>query len=108
LSKQTTPIKLKAPHGAANTEITWADGQHCVYPNKLLRSFCPCASCQGHHGAIKRVEGGNSDLRQVEPVGNYALRLVWADGHDTGIYTFRQLRELCSEPEALCSGGEGA
>ncbi len=100
-----TPSKLKAPHGARSTEITWADGLHCVYPNKLLRSFCPCGTCQGHHGPIRRIDGGNTELRQIEPVGSYALKLVWGDGHDTGIYTFRHLRDLGAEPEVLCTGG---
>ncbi len=56
--------------------------------------MCPCAHCQGHGGQIEFVPGGNSELRQIEPVGHYALKLVWGDGHESGIYTFAYLREL--------------
>jgi DUF971 family protein len=89
---------IRAPHGARTTEIGWSDGARSVYPNDLLRGYCPCARCQGHGGHIGFVPGGNSELRDIEPVGNYALKLVWGDGHDTGIYTFRYLRELTGRP----------
>jgi DUF971 family protein len=76
-------------------EIDWADGHRGLYPHEVLRGFCPCAHCQGHDGPIRFQPGGNLELREIEEVGNYALRLTWADGHATGIYSFRYLRELC-------------
>ncbi|MFP6684501.1 MAG: DUF971 domain-containing protein [Polyangiaceae bacterium] len=94
-----TPVRIKAPHGAKTTEIQWADGHRCVYPNTLLRGYCPCAGCQGHSGETRFIEGGNSELRDLQPVGNYALKFVWADGHETGLYSFRHLRSLCDKPE---------
>ena len=99
-----TPTHIKAPHGAPKMEVTWADGHQCTYPNEVLRGYCPCAGCQGHGGSISFVPGGNSELREIEPVGNYALKLVWGDGHETGIYSFRYLRELCERPECQTSG----
>ncbi|MCC6528553.1 MAG: DUF971 domain-containing protein [Polyangiaceae bacterium] len=92
---KTTPIHVRAPHGATVTEITWADGHQGLYPNKILRGYCPCAGCQGHGGTRSFIEGGDSELREVTPVGNYALQLTWGDRHDTGIYTFAYLRSLC-------------
>lgn len=92
-----TPTNIKAPHGASHTEVSWADGHTCVYPNSILRGYCPCAHCQGHGGTIEFVPGGNSELRDLQPVGNYALKLTWGDGHDTGLYSFRYLRELCDK-----------
>ena len=94
-----TPVHIKAPHGAKATEITWADGKRCVYPNEILRGLCPCAACQGHGGTINMVPGGDSQLREIDQVGHYALKLVWGDGHDTGIYSFRYLRELSARAE---------
>jgi DUF971 family protein len=88
------PVNVKAPHGARELSISWADGKKCSYPHEILRGFCPCATCQGHSGAIKLVPGGNFELRELEQVGNYALGLTWADGHSTGIYSFRFLRTL--------------
>jgi len=90
------PIELRAPRGARVMEIDWADGHLGVYPHDLLRGFCPCASCQGHQGPIRYVEGSNLELTDIQQVGNYALRLVWADGHQTGIYSYRYLRSLCA------------
>ena len=103
---RTTPVHVKAPWGAKTTEITWADGARCIYPNEILRGYCPCAHCQGHGGDIHYVEG-NAELRQIEQVGSYALKLQWGDGHDTGIYTFDYLRSLCDRPEVTCQQ-EGA
>jgi DUF971 family protein len=77
-------------------EIDWADGHRGVYPHELLRGFCPCANCQGHGGPIEFVEGGDLELTDIQPVGNYALRLVWRDGHQTGIYSHGFLRRLCA------------
>jgi DUF971 family protein len=88
------PVNVKAPHGARELVITWGDGQKSSYPHEILRGFCPCATCQGHSGAIRFVTGGDLDLREIEQVGNYALGLTWADGHSTGIYSFRLLRTL--------------
>jgi DUF971 family protein len=99
MKPEHTPTHVKAPHGATTTEITWADGARCVYPNPILRGYCPCAHCQGHGGTIEFVPGGNSELRDIEQVGRYALKLVWGDGHDTGIYTFEYLRSLGDKPE---------
>jgi DUF971 family protein len=75
--------------------IEFEDGHRARYPHEVLRGFCPCASCQGHSGEIRFVEGGNLELADIGEVGNYALRLTWGDGHGSGIYSFRYLRALC-------------
>jgi DUF971 family protein len=88
------PVGVKAPHGSRTFEISWADGEKMTYPHEILRGFCPCAGCQGHSGSIKFQSGSNLELREIEQVGNYALGLTWADGHNSGIYSFRFLRTL--------------
>ena len=88
------PVNVRAPHGAKTFEISWADGHRSAYPHEILRGFCPCASCQGHSGAIRFIPDKDLDLREIEQVGNYALGLTWADGHGSGIYSFRYLRTL--------------
>ena len=96
-TKSTEPVELRAPKGTTMLEITWSDGATSRYRHALLRGFCPCAHCQGHQGPIGwAAEATDRDLAvlDIEEVGNYALRLVFADGHSTGIYTFRFLREL--------------
>ncbi len=101
MTSRLTPTHIRAPHGATTTEITWGDGVRCIYPNEILRGLCPCAHCQGHGGEINFIPGGNSDLRQLEPVGHYALKLVWGDGHETGIYSFSYLRKLADDREEV-------
>ncbi|HTM45389.1 MAG TPA: DUF971 domain-containing protein [Polyangiaceae bacterium] len=93
-SKRHQPTQIKAPHGATSMHIGWGDGVSTDIPHWVLRGYCPCASCQGHGGAIHFVEGGNLEIREMEQVGNYALSFTWGDRHNTGIYTFRFLRAL--------------
>lgn len=106
-----TPVGVKAPHGARELEITWADGDKSLYPHEVLRGFCPCAGCQGHSGSISFIAGGNLELVELSQVGNYALGLKWADGHDSGIYSFKYLRALADllvqeGAEALKASGQ--
>jgi DUF971 family protein len=99
------PKSVKAPHGARVLSITWADGHTSSYPHEILRGFCPCAGCQGHGGPIRYQANQNLDLVEIEQVGNYALGFRWADGHASGIYTFRYLRRLSELIEAQGADG---
>ena len=89
--------KVKSPRGARVTEITWGDGHAGVYPHEILRGYCPCAGCQGHTGNItfQEAQGIQLEVDQIEPVGNYALRFHWFDGHGSGLYSYKYLRALC-------------
>lgn len=95
-------------------EIEWADGHHSVLPLALLRARCPCATCSEIREAPPdpfRVLTASEaaavpELRDIEPVGRYGLRLVWRDGHDTGIFTYEYLRGLC--PCAECAASRTA
>ena len=104
---RVSPVKVKAPHGAMTFEIVWGDGVASRIPHLVLRGYCPCAGCQGHHGVTRFVAGGNQELRELSRVGNYALGLTWGDGHSSGIFTFEYLRRLGDlvtqlGPESLC------
>jgi DUF971 family protein len=96
-----SPTKIKAPHGARIFEITWSDGKTHRIEHRVLRGYCPCATCQGHHGVTHFVSGGNLDLREITRVGNYALGLTWGDGHNGGIFSFEYLRRLGNLIEEL-------
>jgi DUF971 family protein len=90
-------------------EIDWKDGHHSSYDTEYLRDWCPCASCTGAHGTEPRKKTsatGAPDspfqmfkpklkMVAVEPVGGYAMRIEWSDGHNTGIYSWDHLREVC-------------
>jgi DUF971 family protein len=94
---KTRCVAVRSPRGGTRTEIEWGDGHKGVYPHEILRGYCPCAGCQGHEGTIKFVSPTTAQLQldEIEPVGNYALRLQWFDGHGSGIYSYRYLRTLC-------------
>ncbi len=89
--------------------VTWSDGHHSIYTWRSLRASCPCARCKGEWGSPRpqqRTQDVPADIRatSVMRVGAYALRFVWSDGHDTGIYPFVLLRtELCECPECSAS-----
>jgi DUF971 family protein len=82
--------------------ISWDNGEKTICYTKTLRQHCPCAVCQDERKNRNPLKVLKSDQQHIElvnwePVGNYALRLDWSDGHDTGIYTFEFLRQLCDE-----------
>ncbi|HJQ30959.1 MAG TPA: DUF971 domain-containing protein [Pyrinomonadaceae bacterium] len=81
--------------------VTWGDGRECRYQAALLRRLCPCAQCVNEFTGerVLRAETVPDDLtiEDVNLVGRYALTFRWSDGHATGIYSFRYLREICEE-----------
>ena len=78
--------------------IIWNDSHVSEYPWSYLRGWCPCAGCQGHGNEKRYVHAPPCDLVSIAVVGKYALSLTWSDGHDTGIYSYPYLRELCACP----------
>lgn len=98
IDRPAFPVEVRRVADGRQLRIAWDDGHVSEYPMEHLRGWCPCAVCQGHGGERHFVEGANAELAKVTVVGNYALNIGWADGHDTGIYTYRYLRELCPCP----------
>ncbi len=84
-----------------NLYILWKDGYETRLDFYTLRCLCPCAACVDEFTGERKLEPRSvaPDVRpkNSEYVGNYALRFMWSDGHDTGIYTFRTLRELSEQ-----------
>jgi DUF971 family protein len=85
-------------------KIDWKDGHHSEYDLEYLRDKCPCAVCTGAHGtAPRKPQAGNPfqlykptlKMLAVEPVGSYAIRVNWSDGHSSGIYSFDHFRRIC-------------
>jgi len=90
--------------GDAALRITWADGLVCRYDAPVLRRACPCAQCVNEWTGqrVLKADAVSDDLiiSDMAIVGRYALNFVWSDKHETGIYSFRYLRELCEQTEA--------
>ena len=97
-------------------KIDWSDGHHSEYSLAYLRDECPCASCTGAHGTTPQKSNYSKaepaspfkmytptlKMTHVEEVGHYAIRILWNDGHNTGIYSFDHLRRICPCPQ--CTG----
>ena len=100
-------------------KIDWKDGHRSEYGLQYLRDECPCAECAGTHGTPPRPKGGAAatggntpfpmfqptlTMLGVEPVGSYAIRIDWSDGHKTGIYSYEHFRRICPCAECKKSG----
>ena len=99
---QPEPVEIRHEKKARRLTVLWEDGHESLFSIDYLRSWCPCASCQGHAPTARYLGLEGQGLVHVEGVGNYAISLTWQDGHNTGIYSYRLLRELC--PCAACGG----
>ncbi|HEY7990432.1 MAG TPA: DUF971 domain-containing protein [Stellaceae bacterium] len=91
---RATEIRLKRAEKLL--DIAFDDGTHFSLPAELLRVESPSAEVQGHSPEQRQLVSGAKDvgILRLEPVGNYAIRIVFDDGHDTGLYTWSYLHEL--------------
>ncbi|MGH8455060.1 MAG: gamma-butyrobetaine hydroxylase-like domain-containing protein [Nevskiales bacterium] len=90
------PTELKLHRASRVLDVAFADGRHYALPCEYLRVFSPSAEVQGHGtGETVLVPGKQYvDILRIEPVGHYAVRLTFNDGHNTGLYTWPVLRDL--------------
>ncbi len=90
-----------AQDGVAAVRVTWGDERACRYEAAALRRVCPCAQCvnemTGERMLRPETVPDTLTIEAVDLVGRYALHFRWSDGHQTGIYSFRLLRELCEQ-----------
>lgn len=94
-----SPTQFHLEEAAKTLRIHWDDDREDLFALAYLRGWCPCAHCQGHFVMEKRfIEGVDTRLVDVQPVGSYAVRLVWGDGHQSGIFAYEYLREIAVEP----------
>ncbi len=93
------PESLDYDPAARTLHVRFEGGAHFALPAEYLRVESPSAEVQGHSPSQKKTVGGKRgvSIRKIEPVGNYAVRLVFDDSHDTGIYSWRYLHELGRE-----------
>jgi len=97
---QPTDIKLRTE--SRLLDVRFDDGSHFELPFEYLRVFSPSAEVKGHGGGEGALVLGkqNVGISGVEPVGNYALRLFFDDGHNTGLYSWSVLYQLGKEQAA--------
>ena len=91
------PREIKQ-EGDTGLRITWADNHVSNFTASALRRACPCAQCVNEWTGqrVLQPESVSEELiiNDLSLVGRYAINFRWSDGHDTGIYSFRYLREL--------------
>jgi DUF971 family protein len=91
-----TPTEIKLRKASRLLAVAYDDGAVFELPFEYLRVHSPSAEVRGHGPGQERLQVGKENviLERVEPVGHYAVRLVFDDGHDSGLYTWAYLREL--------------
>jgi DUF971 family protein len=90
------PSEIRLASARDLLEITFDNGEKVALAAEYLRVSSPSAEVQGHSPSERKVLGGKRHvlITGVEPVGNYAVRLLFSDGHSTGLYTWPYLLEL--------------
>jgi DUF971 family protein len=103
--RSDTPIpeSLTVHGGSRVLEIGFSDGQRFRIPFELMRIYSPSAEVQGHGPGQEVLQTGKREVQivELEPVGNYAVKPVFSDGHDTGIFSWDFLYHLGSKQDEL-------
>jgi len=92
------PVKI-SPMNSESFKIDYSDSESYALPYFQLRFFCPCASCIDEMSG-KRILKESSIPKDIKPiavipVGQYALQVKWSDGHQTGLFHFDRIYDLC-------------
>ena len=86
-----------------NIAIRWVDGSESFIDNKIMREKCPCANCSGESDVFGNIYKRNTTqskksnqyiINRYMDIGHYAIRIIWQDGHNAGIYSFNFLKTL--------------
>lgn len=95
------PTEIKLHQKSRLLEIAFDDGSRFSLPCEYLRVFSPSAEVRGHGPGQEVLQVGKRlvEIKEIEPVGNYAVKLVFSDGHDTGLYSWDYLHELGEKQE---------
>ncbi len=94
MDHQPTEIKLRTK--SRQLDVDFSDGSHFELPFEYLRVHSPSAEVKGHGPGQEVLQTGKEavGVTELQPVGHYAIRIVFDDGHDTGLYTWQYLYEL--------------
>lgn len=100
---EITPTEIRLDKSKELLIVTFQSGQRYEYSAEYLRVYSPSAEVQGHSEAERKLQYGKSGviITGVDPVGNYAVRITFSDGHQTGFYSWVYLEKLGREHETL-------
>ena len=101
-SEQHKPVSIQLHKRSRQLELEYSGGERFSLSCEYLRVFSPSAEVLGHGPGQEVLQTGkmNVAITAIKPVGNYALQLVFDDGHDTGLYSWRYLHELGRDQES--------
>ncbi len=105
------PSRVERHQDRRELEIRWRSGAEVtVIPYDELRGYCPCAGCQGHmvQEVRFRPPKRRAEPLVISPVGNYALSILWSDGHSTGIYRYDVLAQMPERTQRRLASAEPA
>jgi DUF971 family protein len=103
MDRTPAPTEIKLHQASRVLEISFADGRTFKLPYEFLRVYSPSAEVRGHGAGQETLQTGKREvtIKEVEPVGHYAIRPQFSDGHDSGIYSWEYLYELGEDQDAL-------
>lgn len=103
--ERNTPIpsEIKLHQKSRRLELIYESGEAYTLDFEFLRVYTPSAEARGHGPGQETLQTGkrNVDIERIEPVGTYALRLVFSDGHDSGLYSWDMLYNLGKHHDEL-------
>ncbi|MFP4080004.1 MAG: gamma-butyrobetaine hydroxylase-like domain-containing protein [Ectothiorhodospira sp.] len=96
MAARLRPTDIRLHQRSRELELAYADGQRHRLSCEFLRVYSPSAEVRGHGPGQEVLQVGKADVQitAIEPVGHYGVRLVFSDGHDTGIYDWDYLHHL--------------
>ncbi len=98
-----TPVALTVHSQSRLLEIAFSDGAHFKIPFELMRVYSPSAEVQGHGPGQEVLQTGKREvnIQELEPIGNYAVKPVFSDGHESGLFTWDYLYHLGADQSRL-------
>lgn len=99
----TTPTEITLHQQSRQLGIAFDDGAHYRLPFEFLRVYSPSAEVRGHGVGQETLQVGKKEVNvlNIEPVGSYAIKIVFDDGHDSGLYTWEYLHKLGQNQDAM-------
>jgi DUF971 family protein len=99
----SAPTEIKLHQQSGTMELAYSDADSFEFSCEFLRVYSPSAEVRGHGPGQEVLQAGKKNVKitAIKPVGNYAVQLVFDDGHDTGIYSWDYLRELGESRQSL-------
>ncbi|MFD2237283.1 gamma-butyrobetaine hydroxylase-like domain-containing protein [Aureimonas populi] len=102
MGENDVPVEIRVSKDRRTLTLRWEEGPPEAFPAEMLRVLSPSAEVQGHSPEQRVTVGGKSavEISDILPVGHYAIRILFDDGHDTGLFSWRYLAALAREREA--------